>query len=225
MTEPPDDHTDGGSTDGSMDGEPTDGLPEAVADEAERLTRLARDAETREGPESESTSETDVASAPEGGREAAAARDERDELLAEHGYTARYREDDDTLVLNPADWFEDGVARTDRMDDLSRAVEVSLSGAGADDEWQAVETDNAELVERVGEKHGAVHAANARAFADFLGNHYTRRVEDASGHEVAEFLTEYYPRNAWPTAEQKAVVEESVELLFDAAGCDRPSYR
>jgi hypothetical protein len=180
-------------------------LPDDLIDEAERLTRLARDVPSPD--------------------EAAAHRDRRDELLAEHGYTARYREDDDTLVLNPADWFEDGVARTDRMDDLSRAVEVSLSGAGADDEWQAVETDNAELVERVGEKHGAVHAANARAFADFLGNHYTRRVEDASGHEVAEFLTEYYPRNAWPTAEQKAVVEESVELLFDAAGCDRPSYR
>ncbi|WP_136602036.1 DUF7108 family protein [Salinigranum halophilum] len=180
-------------------------LPDELLDEAERLTRLARDVPNPE--------------------EAAAHRDRRDELLAEHGYTARYREDDDTLVLNPSDWFEDGVARTERMDDLSRAVERSLSGAGADDEWQAVEADNADLVERLGEEHGAVHAANARAFADFMGNHYTRRIEAASGREVKEFLEEYYPRNAWPTAEQKAVIEESLGLLFDAAGCDRPSYR
>jgi hypothetical protein len=180
-------------------------LPDELIDEAERLTRLARDVPNAD--------------------EAAAHRDRRDDLLAEHGYTARYREDDDTLVLNPADWFEDGVARTDRIDDLSRAVEVSLTGAGADDEWRAVEADNAALVERVDEEHGSVHAANARALADFLGNHYTRRVEAASGHEIEEFLEEYYPRNAWPTPEQKSVVEESVRLLYDVAGCDRPSYR
>ncbi|AUV83877.1 rnhA operon protein [Salinigranum rubrum] len=182
-----------------------DELPADLLDDAERLTRLARDVPNPD--------------------EAAAHRNRRDELLAEHGYTARYREDDDTLVLNPSDWFEDGVARTDRIDDLSRAVEVPLSDAGADDDWREVEAENAALVERVSEEHGAVHAANARAFADFLGNHYTRRIEAASGREVREFLTEYYPRNAWPTAEQKAVVEESLRLLFDAAGRDRPSYR
>lgn len=182
-----------------------DDLPDDLLDEAERLTRLARDVPSPD--------------------EAAAHRERRDELLAEHGYTARYREDDDTLVLNPSDWFEDGVARTDRMDDLSRAVELSLSDAGADDEWRAVEADNAALVERLEDEHGTVHAANARAFADFMGNHYTRRIEAASGRDVQEFLEEYYPRNAWPTAEQKVVIEESLRLLFDVAGCDRPSYR
>jgi hypothetical protein len=182
-----------------------DDLPDDLLDEVERLTRLARDVPNPD--------------------EAAAHRNRRDELLAEHDYIARYREEDDTLVLNPADWFEEGVAHTDRIDDLSRAVELPLSGAGADDEWRAVETANAALVEQVREEHGTVHAANARAFADFLGNHYTRRVEAASGHEVEEFLEEYYPRNAWPTAEQKAVVEESLRLLFDVAGCDRPVYR
>ncbi|WP_372910182.1 rnhA operon protein [Salinigranum sp.] len=182
-----------------------DDLPDDLLDEVERLTRLARDVPNPD--------------------EAAAHRNRRDELLAEHDYTARYREEDDTLVLNPADWFEDGVAHIDRIDDLSRAVELPLSGAGADDEWRAVETANAALVEQVHEEHGAIHGANARAFADFLGNHYTRRVEAASGHEVKEFLEEYYPRNAWPTAEQKAVVEESLRLLFDVAGCDRPGYR
>jgi hypothetical protein len=184
-----------------------DGLPEELIDEAERLTRLARDV-----PDPS---------------EAAAHRERRDDLLAAHGYTARYREEDDTLVLNPAEWFEDGVARTDRIDDLSRAVERSLSGAGADDDWRAVEEHNAALVERVDAEHGPTHAANARAFADFMGNHYTRRIEAASGRELREFLDEYYPRNAWPTTRQKEVVEESLRLLFATvdAEVEVPDYR
>jgi hypothetical protein len=182
-----------------------DELPEELCEEAERLTRLARDV-------------------PDPG-EAAAHRNRRDSLLAEHGYTARYREDDDTLVLNPAEWFEGGVAQVERMDDLSRAIERSLSGAGADDDWKAVEEHNAELVAQVDAEHGSVHAANARAFADFIGNHYTRTVESVSGREIREFLDEYYPRNAWPTDEQKGMVEESLRLLFSAAGVELPDYR
>jgi hypothetical protein len=182
-----------------------DELHEEVEKEAERLTRLARDV-----PDPS---------------EAAAHRDRRDSLLADHGYTARYREDDDTLVLNPMEWFEDGVAQVERMDDLSRAIELPLSGAGADDDWREVEAHNAELVARVDAEHGAVHAANARVFADFVGNHYTRTVEDASSHLVAEFLDEYYPRNAWPSEEQKVVVEESLRLLFSVADAELPDYR
>jgi hypothetical protein len=182
-----------------------DGLPEGPIEEAERLTRLARDV-------------SDPA-------EAAAHRERRDELLAEHGYAARYRAEDDTLVLNPAEWFEDGVVRTDRIEDLSRAVERPLSDAGADDEWRAVEEHNAALVERVDARHGPVHAANARAFADFMGNHYTRRVETASRRELREFLDEYYPRNAWPSERQKTVIDESLRLLFETADVDVPDYR
>lgn len=182
-----------------------DDVPDDLIEEAERLTRLARDV-------------PDPA-------EAAAHRDRRDDLLAEVGYTARYRTDDDTLVLNPAEWFEDGVVRTERIDDLSRAIERPLSDAGADDEWRAVEEHNAALVERLDAEHGPVHAANGRAFADFMGNHYTRRVETASRRELREFLDEYYPRNAWPSERQKTVVEESLRLLFDAADADLPDYR
>jgi hypothetical protein len=182
-----------------------DELPPDVVEEAERLTRLARDV-----PDPS---------------EAAAHRDRRDDLLADHGYTARYRDEDDTLVINPAEWFEDGVARTERIDDLSRAVERPLSDAGADDEWRAVEDHNAALVDRVDAAHGPVHAANARAFADFMANHYTRRVETASRRELREFLDDYYPRNAWPTEQQKAVVDESLRLLFDVAETELPDYR
>ncbi|WP_380674906.1 DUF7108 family protein [Salinigranum sp. GCM10025319] len=182
-----------------------DGLPDDVIDEAERLTRLDRDVPDES--------------------EAAAHRERRDALLAEHDYTARYREEDDTLVLNPAEWFEAGEVRTDRIDDLSRAIERPLSDAGADDEWRTVEAHNAALVERVDAEHGPVHAANARAFADFMGNHYTRRVETASRRELREFLDEYYPRNAWPSERQKTVIEESLRLLFEVADADLPDYR
>ena len=182
-----------------------DGLPEELIDEAERLTRLARDV-----PDPD---------------EAAAHRERRDELLAEHGYTARYRTEDDTLVLNPTEWFEDGVVRTDRIEDLSRAVERPLSDAGADGEWRAVEEHNAALVERVDAHHGPTHAANARAFADFMGNHYSRRVETASRRELREFLDEYYPRNAWPSERQKTVIDESLRLLFETVDADLPDYR
>jgi hypothetical protein len=232
MTEPPDDHTDGGSTDGSMDGEPTDGLPEAVADEAERLTRLARDAETREGPESESTSETDVASAPEGGREAAAARDERDELLAEHGYTARERVDEGTrrgseetgggtrgvtLVCYPEEWIDDGTIRFDLIEDTARAVERPLDVPASEADWESVDAHNRRIAEQVGETHGPVHGANATAFAAFMSNHYARPIESATDRMREEFLTEYFPRNAWPTDEQRSLVEESVAVAVETA--------
>jgi len=94
---------------------------------------------------------------------------------------------------------------------------VSLSGPDHSAEWGAVEADNEAIVAAVAEDHGPTHAANVRAFADFMGNHYLKRVDDATEAEREEFLTEYYPRNAWPSAEQRAVVEESVELAADAA--------
>jgi hypothetical protein len=177
-------------------------LPAEVRDEAERLTRLARRA-------------TDDA-------ERAAYERDRDARLAEHGFTARVREEDDTLVLHPAEWVEDGDARPDRIDDTDRAVEIPLSGAGDPEEWEAVEEHNAAVVESVADR-GEVHAANARAFADFMGNHYARRVETAGGTEIEEFLAEYYPRNAWPTDDQRAVVEQSLAYVFEEAGREPPT--
>ncbi|WP_435179684.1 DUF7108 family protein [Halorussus sp. AFM4] len=179
--------------------EERDALPEEVVERAERLTRRARDA-------------VDDA-------EADAYREDRADLLAAHGYRARVREDDTgaTLVLHPDEWVEDGVIRTDRIEDTGRAVEVSLSGPGDPDEWETVERHNREVAARVREAHGDVHGDNAAAFADFMGNHYARPVESATSGEVAEFLEEYFPRNAWPTEKQRAVVEESIDLVFEVA--------
>ncbi|MFC6724647.1 rnhA operon protein, partial [Halobium palmae] len=144
------------------------------------------------------------------------------ELLDEFGFTARIREGDDALVLHPAEWVEDGTVRVERIDDTDRAVEVPLSDAGDEDDYDAVAQHNADLVRAVEAEHGPVHAANARAFADYMSNHYVRRMEEATEDELREFLAEYYPRNAWPSAEQKSAVESSLAHLFDAAGTEVP---
>jgi len=180
-------------------------LPGDVVDEAERLTRLAR-----------------AASDP---NERRAYERERATLIAEYGFVARVRETDDTLVLYPDEWVVDGTVRTDRIEDTDGAVERSLSGPGAPDEWERVERDNAALVERVRERaheDADTHAANARALADFAGNHYAKRVERLTEAEVAEFLDDYFPRNAWPDERQRALVEESVALAFEVADVDPP---
>ena len=190
-------------TDQPTDGDETEPLPEAVVDAAERLTRLARQA-------------TDDA-------EADAYRADRADTLSAHDYTARTREDDDTLILYPDEWIADGTVQLARIDDTDRAVEIPLSSAG-DDTWAAVEADNAALVAAVGDAHGPIHEANARAFADFMGNHYCRRIETATADELAEFYTEYYPRNVWASAEQQAALDASLEYLFAAADTVCPEW-
>lgn len=180
-------------------------LPADAVEEAARLTRLARAAVDPD--------ERDVY------------RERRAELVADHGYAARVREEDarEVLVLYPDEWLDDGLVRTDRIDDTGRAIERLLSGPGDPDDWDAVDAHNRSIAARVADRYGPVHGANARAFADFMGNHYARRVDSATDDEVAEFLTEYFPRNAWPTAEQKRAVEDSIDRVFDAATTDDPS--
>jgi hypothetical protein len=179
--------------------ERADTPPAAVLDAAERLTRRAREAVD----ESEAT----------------AYRADRDERLAAHDYTVRVREDDtrDVLVVHPDAWVEDGTIRTERIDDIDRGIEIPLSGPGEADDWATVDAHNRELVAAVRETHGETHGENAAALADFMSNHYAKPVESATRAELREFLSEYFPRNAWPTDEQRDVVEKSVRLVFDAA--------
>ncbi|WP_254765706.1 DUF7108 family protein [Salinilacihabitans rarus] len=184
------------------EGESTDGdeLPADVVDEAERLTRLARRA------------------VDDAEREVYERR--REELLAARGFVARVREDDagEVLVVHPDEWLDDGVVRTDRIEDLSRGIEIPLDGAGDPDDWENVDAHNRELVDAVREAHGDVHGANAAALADFMGNHYAKPIESATADELAEFLTEYFVRNAWPSEAQREAIEESIELVFETAG-------
>jgi hypothetical protein len=179
-------------------------LPEDVVDEAERLTRLTRGA-------------IDDA-------EADAYRAERADLLAEHGYACRVREDDrgDTLVCYPRDWLDDGEVRVERVDDTDRAVEVALEGPGDPDEWDDVHEHNLAVAAEVRREHGPVHGANADAFADFMSNHYAKRVEAATAAELREFREEYLPRNAWPSDAQRDRVARSLQLVFEAVGAEPP---
>jgi hypothetical protein len=178
----------------SPDAEAETAVAAEVVDEAERLTRLAREAVDDE--------------------EAAAYREGREELLAEHDYTARVREEDhDVLVVHPTEWVEDGTVYPERIDDLDRGIERQLSGAEDPDDWEAVYEHNMALVEEVEAEHGAAHGANVEALAEFMSNHYAKQIEQATESELTEFVEEYYPRNVWPTDDQKAVVEESVELV------------
>lgn len=190
-------------TDPTPDTEPDDAapLPDAVIDDAERLTRLTRQAAA--DPERE------------------AYRADRDETLATHDYTARVREEDDTLVLYPDEWLDGDTVQLDRIDDTDRAVEIPLSGGG-DDDWAAVAADNAALVDAVGEAYGPIHEANAQAFADFMGNHYCQRIETATADHLAEFREEYYPRNVWADADQQAALDASLEYLFGVADTECP---
>ncbi len=176
-------------------------LPADVVDEAERLTRL-----TRTTPDES---------------EAQAHGQRRAELLEDHDFTARIRDDDgdDVLVLHPEEWHDEaeGVIRTDRIDDLSRAVEIPLEGSGDPDDWDVVDAHNRELVEQVQASHGDVHGDNATALADFVGNHYAKRIEELTDTELSEFRTEYFVRNSWPSDEQRAVIDESIRLVYETA--------
>ncbi len=176
-------------------------LPSDVLEEAERLTRLARDAVDD--------------------NERAAYRERRRQHLSEYDFTARVRTEDngDVLVCHPAAWHdsEAGVIRTDRIEDLSRAEEVPLDAAGEFGDWESVEKQNRAVVKEVREHHGDVHGDNAAAFADFMGNHYARPVETATDGEIEEFCTEYFVRNAWPTAQQQAAVRESIDVVLASA--------
>ncbi|SEP97459.1 DUF7108 family protein [Natrinema salaciae] len=173
-------------------------LPRGVVDEIERVTRLER--------------------AAVDDNEVEAYENRRDKLLDEHGFTSRVRDDDgdDVLVCHPEEWHEDGIIRTDRIDDIDRAVEVPLEGTDDPDDWEAVDEHNRAVVADVREAHGDIHGDNAAILADFAGNHYAKPMESLTSEELAEFRTEYVVRNAWPSEKQRDVIAESIRLVFEA---------
>jgi len=104
----------------------------------------------------------------------------------------------------------------DRVEDTDRAVERSLSGVGSDD-WGDVAAHNRRIADRVADVHGDPHGATAHAYADFMSNHYAKRLEAASPAERREFREEYLPRNGWPTEAQREAVEESLRRIEETA--------
>lgn len=203
MTEHTAEMTDGTTDDttGLTDNTDEIPLPEAVVSEAERLTALAAEAVD------------DAAKA--------AYRRERDRLVADHDYTARLRDEDRTLVLYPDEWVTDGTVQFDKIDDTDRAIEVPL-GPQEGDSWAEVEAHNQSIVEAVSKDASALHAKNVRAFADFMGNHYLQPLDTATAEQLTEFYAEYYPRNAWASERQQALVEESIRMAFSHADASYP---
>ncbi|WP_299266321.1 DUF7108 family protein [Halorientalis sp.] len=188
---------DGRSGDDGADESPE--VPHDVIDEVERLTRLARNAVD--------------------GQEATAYRERRAELLAEYDFTARVREDDthDTLVLYPKEWLANGVVQMEQIDDVDRGIEHPLGGPGDSRDWDAVAQHNRAIAAAVAEAHGEVHGENVTALAEFMSNHYAKPVGSATDDELEEFVTEYFPRNAWPSDEQRDRIDRSVTLALEVA--------
>jgi len=178
-------------------------LPPDTVEAAERLTKLIR----RVGDDAE----------------ADAYRKRRAEILADHNYAARVREEDETLVLYPDEWLDDGTVVLERIEDTDRAAEIPLSTASDEGTFEEIEAHNAALVEAVEAEYNEIHAANVRAFADFMGNHYLACVDNATDEQIEEFTREYFPRNAWPSKKQRAVVETSLDHLSTVSEADCPS--
>ncbi len=177
-------------------------LPADVVEAATRLTRLARQV-------------GDPA-------EAAAYRQRRDAQLADHGFTARVRTDDETLVLYPDEWLEDGTVVLERIKETDRAVERSLT-ASNEGTWAEIEAHNRKIVAAVDDAYGSPHTETARAFADFMGNHYLGRIDNATDAQLEEFTQEYFVRNAWPSEKQREVLETSLSYISTVSEADCPS--
>jgi len=201
---------DGGETeegDGERDADADDDrvpdVPADTVDEAERLTRLARRTED----------------------EAAAAfyRERRDELVTDHDYVPRLREEDDTLVLYPDEWMDDGRSSSTGSRPPTGPSRCRCRGPGDAGRYREIAAYNDAVADAVADAHDAVHADTARSFAAFMSNHYVRAVDDATADMRAEFREEYFPRNGWPTDEQLAVVDESLDAIESvAADVDGP---
>lgn len=201
--------SDGATSDGSSDGATSDGSSDGTTSDG------SSDEANSEVPSDETTPDPDIESS-----DPDEIRRYRDELLARYGYIARVREEDDgaVLVCFPETWVdEEGVVRIEAVEDTDEAIEVRLAGRGDQGEFESADSHNRELVDAVRGEYGPLHGDNAETFADFMGNHYARPIESATAAELEEFLTEYYPRNVWPTDEQAAQVEQSLRYLFECA--------
>lgn len=191
--------------DASPADETTPKLPDDVVARARELTRCAR----RDGGLS-------GAPAPE------AALEQRDALLADHGYVARVR-DDATLVLHPADWLDGGTVDPERID-TDDAVTTPLD-APPDDSAADPAARNLAVVERVRDRHGAPHGATAAAFAEYMTNHHAKPIAHATAREIETFREEYFVRNAWPSDAQRAQLDASITHILAAAEAERDVRR
>ncbi|MFB6198554.1 MAG: rnhA operon protein, partial [Halobacteriaceae archaeon] len=149
--------------------------------------------------------------------EAEAYREHRDSIAEDHEYLVRLR-DGDTVICHPEEWLDDeGKIKMNAIDDTDRAIEREFDTGRADESWERIDSHNKDIARRVFEEYGATHGENAKAFADYMSNHVAKRVEDASSTEIDVFLRDYYPRNAWPSDEQRTLVVKSIRHMLEIA--------
>lgn len=127
------------------------------------------------------------------------------------------REDDDgaTLVVYPASWMtDDGRVDPTRIEDVDTAIERPLDDGDDPDEdaWAAIDAHNQAVAAEVTRRHGPVHGETATALATYLSNHHLVRIEAATPRQLETFREDYFVRNAWPTAQQRALVGRSIEF-------------
>lgn len=143
-------------------------------------------------------------------------RAEREKLLTEYGFSSRFREDEGGVVLVcfPTSWLKDGKLDRESVSDLDRAVELPITGSDDPATWREIARENERIAEAVNNRHGETHGKNAASFADFMNNHRARPIHRATEDDIAEFLTDYFPRNVWPSPEQKHAIDESIRLAM-----------
>lgn len=189
--------------DETADDEVTQEVPEPIVEEVLRYTQRAREAEEDDRTE--------------------AILEARNQVLDPYDFEIRVREEThDVLVLYPAEWIEDGTVVMEHIEDTDRAIERPLEGTGVGETWDEVYEHNKVIAQRVRAEFGDDHGANAAALAEYMSNHYLKPIEEATRGELEEFLTEYYPRNVWPTADQKRVVRQSVQFVYDCLDVPSP---
>ena len=139
----------------------------------------------------------------------------RDRLLEHLPYRVYIRSDTDepVLVLYPESWIHDGIVDPDRIDSIDEAIERPLSSTVTEDDWADIHRHNMSIAKEVADRFGPVHGANIQALASFLSNHYLTRIEDINSAQLREFRDEYFVRNAWPTVEQKVVLDRSIKIV------------
>lgn len=177
-------------------------IPSQVIQEATRLSRLAYRADTSDHDRSDERTHY---------------TNRRTDLLEQYDYTAHIRDDaDPTVVFYPTDWVTDGNVDLDNIQDTGNAIERPLTGGDGDD-YDAVAPHNQSLVDTIADAYGEPHASNAAAFATFMNNHRSRRIETATAADITEFLEEYYPRNTWPTDDQRHCICRSLRYTLNTA--------
>lgn len=170
----------------------TDSIDETV-DRIVSLTRAIRDAEDQ--------------------AEQAHHERRRAKLLEAIDRRLHVREDDDGawVILYPAAWMDDGTVDPDSIDDRTRAIERPVDPAAIERSFEVVDRHNRRVASAVERRFGPTHGETVDALATYLSNHHLTRIGDATPEQLQTFRRDYFIRNAWPTGEQRALVDRSIE--------------